>query len=52
MQPDGPRYNPLVVVPARRATYAVGIDSSESIPSLLNRLQIRAGSEPVCCSPD
>ncbi len=32
----------LFVIPARQATYAVLIDSSESIPGLLKRLQIRA----------
>ncbi len=32
----------LFVVPARQATYAGEIDSSESIPGLHKRLQIRA----------
>ncbi len=32
----------LLVVPARQVTKAGGIDSSESIPGLLKRLQIRA----------
>jgi hypothetical protein len=31
----------LLVLPARQATWAGGIDSSESIPGLHNRLQIR-----------
>ncbi len=34
----------LFVVPARQAAQAGGIDSSESIPGLLKRLQIRAQS--------
>jgi hypothetical protein len=32
----------MVVVPARQATYAGGIDSLESISRFLNRLKIRA----------
>ncbi len=32
----------LFVVPARQTTYPGGVDSSESIPGLHKRLQIRA----------
>jgi hypothetical protein len=34
--------NPICCIPARQATKASGIDSSESIPGLHKRLQIRA----------
>jgi hypothetical protein len=41
-QPGGPVYCSNFDVPARKDTSAGGIDSLESIPGLLKRLQIRA----------
>jgi hypothetical protein len=46
--------NPILfVIPARHATLAGGIDSKESIPGPLKRLQIRALNPPLATAvPD